>query len=110
MFLNHESFRPGDTVNESPVLVARVSDDVGVNISGAGVGRQPVLTLDGNQTYTDLANYYQPLPDGTPGGTFSYALENLRDGEHTLSLKVWDNGDNCAEQTIGFVVRRGLPR
>lgn len=109
MFLNHESFRPGDTVNESPVLVARVSDDVGVNISGAGVGRQPVLTLDGNQTFTDLANYYQPLPDGTPGGTFSYALENLRDGEHTLSLKVWDNGDNCADQAINFVVRRGLP-
>lgn len=109
MFLNHESFRPGDTVNESPMVVARVTDDVAVNISGAGIGRQPVLTLDGNRTFTDIANYYQPLADGTPGGTFSYPLENLREGSHTLSLKVWDNGDNCAQHTIDFDVVKGLP-
>ncbi len=107
IYLNHESFRPGTTVNESPMLIACVSDNVGINLSSAGIGRQMTLTLDNTVTYTDVALYYTPSPDGTPGGTIAYPLSGLSDGHHTLTLKLNDTSGNPASATVEFVVRQG---
>ena len=40
MVLNHSEFKPGDTTDANPLLIAAVSDDVGINLSSAGVGFQ----------------------------------------------------------------------
>lgn len=60
--LNHSSFLPGQTVNESPMFLADVSDNVGINLSMAGVGHQMTLRLDGRTTYSDLSLYYTRAP------------------------------------------------
>lgn len=109
MYLNHESFRPGTTVNESPMLIARVSDNVGINLSTAGIGQQMTLTLDNTVTYTDVSLYYTPSPDGTPGGIITYPLSGLGDGYHTLTLKLKDTSGNPASATIDFMVSQGAP-
>ena len=47
-----------------------------------------VLSLDnGNKTFSDVADYFTPYTDGTPGGTIAYPLENLAVGAHTLRLR-----------------------
>lgn len=106
--LNHSTFRSGDTVNPSPMIIASVRDDVGINVSSAGIGHQMTATLDGRKTYTDLSFYYTPSDDGTPSGVINYPLEDLQTGNHTLSLRIWDTAGNSATKEIEFFVQENL--
>lgn len=109
MGLNDENFVDGSNINESPLFLATVSDDSGVNFSTAGIGHAMTLTLDGTITYNDLVSYYTPqfAEQGTLG-TISYQLSDLAPGPHTLRLRVWDVYNNVSEKTINFVVVNGL--
>lgn len=104
MVLNHETFADGDKVNSSPMLIADVSDNVGINLSAAGIGHQMTILLDGKQTINDVSLYYTPASDGTASGTIRYPLSDLTDGYHTLKLRVWDTASNSATRDIGFMV------
>lgn len=108
MVLNHETFKEGDTVNETPMLIAEVSDDVGINLSTAGIGHQMTITVDGRKTYTDVSQYYTPASDGSPSGTIAYPLTALADGAHNLRLRIFDTSGNSASREIGFASIAGL--
>lgn len=108
LVLNHESFSPGTTVNTSPMLLARISDDTGINVSSSGVGRSMSLLIDGKKSYNDLSFYYTPFADGSIGGEIAYPVDALTEGEHTLRMRVWDISGNMAEKEITFNVREGL--
>lgn len=108
-FLNHSSFTNGASVNESPTAIAYISDNVGINLSNAGIGHQMIMWLDGSRSFNDVSNYYTPAVDGSPAGTIAYPLENLTDGHHTLRLRIWDTSGNSHETTIEFNVVTGLP-
>ncbi len=108
MVLNDETFIDGSNVNASPVLLAPVADGSGVNLSPAGSEHSMVLTLDDSTIYSDLVNYYTPMPaqQGTLGG-ISYQLNDLPVGMHSLTLSVWDVYGNMSEKTITFNVSTG---
>ena len=106
--LNSSSFRSGDAVNTSPMVIARVSDDVAINISGAGIGQRMSLLLDNNKSLSDVEQYFTPGDDGARSGTISYQLSDLAEGDHSLRLRVWDISGNFAEQTIFFSAVAGL--
>ena len=107
--LNNESFVDGSEINESPLVLATVSDESGVNLSSAGIGHSMTLTLDGVTSYNDVATYYTPLfsDEGTLG-SISYQLTDLTPGLHSLRLRVWDVYNNVSEKTIQFIVVNGL--
>lgn len=108
-YLNHSSFRDGDFVNPSPMALAEISDDIGLNQSNAGVGHQMMLYLDRpEEAYSDVSSYFYPSEDGSPSGTIAYPLSNLSEGEHTLTLRIWDTSGNFTEKTISFVVRDNI--
>lgn len=107
--INHESFKPGDNVNESPMVIATVSDDQGINLSSAGIGHQMSLTLDGNTTYSDVAQYYTPdINTSQVSGHIAYPIDELTAGNHSLRLRVWDTSGNLAESDIDFFVVPGM--
>lgn len=106
-YLNHSSFRDGQTVNEQPMFLASVTDDIGINISTAGIGHQMSLKLDDRRTYSDVSLYYTPASDGTPSGTVAYPISELEAGNHQLTFKVWDTDGNSASKTISFFVEPG---
>lgn len=106
-YLNHDSFTPGSVVNESPMFIASVSDDIGINLSTAGIGHQMTLKLDDSRSYTDVAFYYTPSADGSPSGSIAYPIENLTEGNHTLTFRVWDTSGNSASKTLSFFVEHG---
>lgn len=108
MALNHPSFKDGDIVNSSPVLIANVSDNVGINLSSAGIGRQMSIMLDDKRSYNDVSMYFTPASDGSPSGEIVYPLDDLVEGMHTLRLRVFDTNGNSATKTIEFFVREGL--
>ncbi len=107
-YLNHESFKNGDNVNESPMVIASFFDDQAINLSSSGIGHQITLTLDDSKTYTDVAQYYTPDIASDATGSIAYPIENLTAGSHSLRLKVWDTSGNSTESTINFFVTPGL--
>ena len=109
MGLNDDNFVDGCEVNESPLLLATVSDESGVNFSSAGIGHSMTLTLDGTLSFNDLVSYYTPMfaQEGTMG-SISYQLNDLAPGPHTLRLRVWDVYNNVSDKTITFNVVKGL--
>ena len=107
--LNDTNFEDGSDTNESPLVLATVSDESGVNFSSAGIGHSMTLTLDGTNSYNDLVSYYTPMytEQGTLG-SINYQLSDLTPGLHTLRLRVWDVYNNVSEKTISFNVVNGL--
>lgn len=108
MHLNHESFADGGIVNAAPMLVARISDNVGINLSSAGVGHQMSARIDGNISLNDVSSSYIPDEDGSPAGLIAYSLPTLVSGEHTVELKVWDVNGNSASKALSFVVDESM--
>lgn len=104
LVINHPTFVSGDRVNADPMVIARIIDNVGINLSTAGVGHQMTITLDGNRSYNDVPYYFTPSADGTASGEIAYPLSDLTDGPHTIMLRVWDTHTNSATKEIDFVV------
>ena len=110
--LNGATFADGGSVNESPMVIARVFDKSGINISTNGIGHEMSLMLDGNVLYSDLSTYFTPeVPGGDAegsGGIINYPLNDLAEGRHTLRLKVWDSFANSSSRELTFNVVNGL--
>lgn len=104
LYLNHESFASGQAVNTTPMLLARVSDDKGLNLSLGGIGHQMSVTIDGRNYFGDVSTYFTPDDSGDPAGDIAYQLPDLEAGPHTAQLKVWDIGGNSATASIDFNV------
>lgn len=109
IYLNHPTFKNGQEVNPNPMLIASVTDNVGINLSQAGVGHAMTITLDnGDKTYADVADYFTPFTNGRPGGTINYPITDLSEGYHSLTLRVWDNQPNSATATVECFVSRAI--
>ncbi len=106
-YLNHSSFTNGSIVNEQPMFIAGVSDDVAINLSTAGIGHQMTLKLDDRRSFGDVSLYYTPASDGSPSGTIAYPISDLEAGNHTLAFRVWDTSGNSATHTLSFFVEPG---
>lgn len=102
--LNREDFEEGTVVHTSPVAMAKVSDDSGINLSDSGIGHQITLTLDGRTYFSDVNSYYTPDTEDFTAGHIAYPLPTLEPGEHTLRLTVWDNANNSASAELTFNV------
>ena len=101
LFLDSKSFRPGDLVGGSPLLIAELSDSNGINTSGAGIGHRLEAWLDGNPESIDLTNYYTSKKDTYRQGTVEYRLSSLAEGTHRLRMRAWDTYNNSSmEETV----------
>lgn len=102
--LNREDFEDGALVHTSPVVMAKISDESGINLSSLGIGHQITLTLDDRTYFDDVNTYYTPDTEDFTAGSILYPLPELEAGEHTLRLTVWDNANNSASADISFNV------
>lgn len=102
LFVGDTTFIPGGITNPNTVLVARLSDEHGINISGYGIGNSLTAVLDGEAFI--LNDFYIADVDDYTRGTVTFPLENLSAGRHTLTLKAWDTYNNPAQATIEFLV------
>lgn len=109
MYLNTPDFRSGGETNESPLFVAHVSDEYGINAIGSGIGHDIMLKLDNNPLMeTTLNNYYTNNMGEYQSGVVKYQFNNLDEGPHHLFFRVWDLQNNSATAELDFVVRKGL--
>jgi hypothetical protein len=105
LFLEDRSFESGDVTSSSPVLFADISDDQGINYTGIGLGRDIVMTLDGDYSNTIVMNdYFAINTNSYKDGSIVYQLEGIPPGKHTLGLKAWDLHNNSSEEVVEFFV------
>lgn len=107
-YLNHESFVNGDAVDSAPMFIANVSDDTGINLSMSGIGHQMSISVDGRNTYYDVATYFTPSITSPHGGTVAYKMPSMSPGNHSLEYKVWDTSGNSSSAALTFNVVDGL--
>lgn len=104
LFMNEESFVSGGITNDSPVLIAKLSDENGIN-TASGIGHDMIAILDGDESNPYVLNeYYQAEVDDYSKGVTSYRLRDLEEGLHTLTFKAWDVYNNSSTADIQFIV------
>lgn len=104
--LNSASFADGDDVNETPYLVATVYDESGINLSTVDIGHGITGIIDGSTVVSGLENYFTQDTDGV--SHINYQMDEIAEGRHTLTLRVWDVVGNMSEKTIAFNVVNGI--
>ena len=105
LYMDDFTFQSGGIVSSSPVLLAKLFDKNGINISTAGLGHEIVATLDGDDANSlTLNDFYTSNLNDYKNGVVNFPFKDLEEGEHTLNLRVWDTHNNVNEASIKFVV------
>lgn len=107
LYMNDEKFISGGVTNENPKVYAKVSDLSGINTIGTGIGHDLVAILDENTNKPIVLNdYYVSDLNTYQSGKIKYPLNELSEGSHKLSLKVWDVQNNSTSTSLDFVVTK----
>jgi hypothetical protein len=105
LYMNDKKFVSGGTTNENPKVYAEITDVSGINTIGTGIGHDVVAILDENSSKPIILNdYYVSDLNTYQSGKIRYPLNELSEGNHTLSLKVWDVQNNSTSAYTDFVV------
>jgi hypothetical protein len=104
IYLDSKSFRPGDLVGESPLLLIDYFDEQGINTASAGIGHRLEARIDNQPTAIDLTDYYKGKADSYQEGSVQYQLSNLADGRHVVTTKAWDIYNNSSTAEVAFEV------
>ncbi|MBO4752546.1 MAG: type IX secretion system sortase PorU [Bacteroidales bacterium] len=106
LYINDSAFHNGGITDENPTIYARLSDKVGINAVGSGIGHNITAVLDGNaNSEITLNDFYETDLNDSRCGQVVYGLTNLTPGVHSLTLKAWNIYNFSNEATITFVVR-----
>ena len=105
LFIDDTLFVNGGLTGQNPMLLAFIDDESGINTTGAGIGHDIMATLTGPSKNAYCLNDYFVAELDHPGkGTITYKLQDLADGDYTLTLKVWDIYNNSGTATVSFTV------
>ena len=105
LYLNDYSFVDGGRCDNSPLLLARLSDSSGINTTGNSIGHDITLICDDNTSSAiNLNDNYVADKDSYTGGTLEYRLQNLSTGLHKIKLKARDTYNNSGEAELSFYV------
>jgi len=101
-FDGQENFTSGDIISSNPILMAELNDESGINLTGQ-LGHRIELRIDETQTI-DISESFTYERDSFTKGVIHYPITNLEPGDHSLTLKAFDNLNNISEQTIEFKI------
>ncbi len=104
MYMNDTTFVSGEQTTPNPILIALLSDENGINLTGR-IGHDIVSFFQSNPSQQFRLNtHYEADLDNATSGRVVYPFHNLEEGPHTLTLRAWDIHNNPSEASIDFVV------
>lgn len=104
LYMNDQNFVFGGITNESPIFLAYLEDENGIN-TASGIGHDIVAILDGDENNPyKLNDYYETELDDYKKGKLKFPFRNLSLGLHTITFKAWDVYNNFVTAEIQFVV------
>lgn len=105
LYLNDEKFVFGGLTDENPLLIAKLKDLTGINITGVGIGRDLGMTLNNDNTTTiSINDYYRAKTDSYQEGEVQYRMKALPPGKNSVKLTAWDVYNNYNESVLEFIV------
>jgi hypothetical protein len=108
LYMNDTLFRNGGITDKNPRLLAFIEDPGGINTTGSGIGHDLTGYLDKDLNRSLVLNsYYVNDFDNYMKGRIEYDLSELSEGNHSLTIKAWDNYNNSSEASILFLVVSG---
>ncbi len=109
LYMNDLNFKDGGITGDTPLLIAHLNDESGINTISNAIGHEIVATLDGdNSNSVGLNSYYTADLDSYSSGVVKYKLSQLTEGMHTITVKAWDVFNNSSEATITFEVVKDI--
>lgn len=107
LYLNDKGFANGGTTNEKPILYANLTDSSGINTVGTSIGHDISVVLDQNTSKPIVLNdYYEANLNSYQSGKVRYPFNELSEGNHRLTFKVWDIQNNSNTVYSDFVVAK----
>jgi hypothetical protein len=103
LYINDTNFISGGLCNDTPHLLARLWDDVGINTVGDGIGHDITGILNDGDPIV-MNDFYRADLNNYQGGWLNYPFNSLPDGNYRLTLKAWDVANNSSQAYIDFVV------
>lgn len=104
LFMNDENFVNGGITNDSPIILAKLEDENGIN-TASGIGHDIVAIIDGDETNPIIMNdFYETEVDNFMKGTAARKIRDLEPGPHTLTFKAWDVYNNSSTAELQFIV------
>lgn len=104
LFMNDQTFISGGITNESPIFLAFLEDENGIN-TASGIGHDIIAILDGDEkTPYKLNDYYETELDDYKKGKLKFPFRNLTVGLHTIIFKAWDVYNNSVISEMQFMV------
>lgn len=100
--LDARTFRPGELVRKSPLLIVDLVDDTGINTTGMGIGHKIEAWFDSNPTPIDLTDAFQTSVEDSRKGSAEKQIFNLASGNHTVRVRAWDVLNNYSETQTYF--------
>jgi hypothetical protein len=108
LYMNDTLFRNGGITDNNPKLLAILKDNNGINTTGSGIGHDLIGFLDNEPNNSFILNsYYENDFNNYKKGRILYDLSGLTAGDHSLTIKAWDNFNNSSEKSISFQVLSG---
>ena len=105
VFVNTDDFIAGGATGADPVLLARLADDTGINVSGTAIGHDLTAILRGTDEQTYIVNeFYRSATDDYKRGEVRYPVYDLPEGAYELEVRAWDLANNTSTGTTNFVV------
>lgn len=102
--MNDQSFVNGGITNNSPLFLAYLEDENGIN-TASGIGHDIIAILDGNESNPyKLNDYYETELDNYKKGKIKFPFRDLAIGLHTITFKAWDVYNNLVTSELQFVV------
>jgi hypothetical protein len=105
LYLNSLDFLAGDVVGTDPLLIAKISDQNGINITNAP-GHSILLIFDQTVSTTNITNYFTYDTDSFTSGTIQFPLTGLSEGPHTLQLIAFDNFNRPSVASVNFTISK----
>lgn len=104
MYINDETaFANELSVGPDFNIFIEATDNVALSNQSQTIGRQMTLTLD-NYTLFDEVRGFANITDGGKQLTLAMPITSISEGQHTLTLTIYDAAGNVATRDLSFVV------
>ncbi len=106
IFFDNENFQDAYLVNPNFTLIAKLSDQIGINTTGTGIGHKLEGILNEDLTNTiDFSNYFVgDLNSGGKAGVIRYPFLSMEPGDYKIKVKAWDVFNNFSAHDAYFTV------
>ncbi|MEA2042954.1 MAG: type IX secretion system sortase PorU [Bacteroidota bacterium] len=105
LYMNDENFVPGGITTSEPVLLAKFSDESGINTSSGAIGHDITAVFDDETSKVISLNQdYIADKDTYKSGKAEHFLFDIEEGNHQLTVKAWDVYNNSSEKVLDFTV------